>query len=75
MKKIIAALLTCTLAAAMLVGCGKAEDASTSGGDVNAEISTADDTDKPDEADAAADGTDTDGASTDTQPEIGRAHV
>lgn len=69
MKKIIAALLNCTLAAAMLVGCGKAEDASTSGGDVNAEISTADDTDKPDEADAAADGTDTDGASTDTQPE------
>lgn len=50
MKKLIAALVTCTLTAAMLTGCGKAaDDANSSNADVNAEITQAD-----------ADGTDTD---------------
>lgn len=45
MKKIIAALVTCTLTAAMLVGCGSADDNNnaSSNTDVNAEITQADD--------------------------------
>ncbi|MCI9022549.1 MAG: amino acid ABC transporter substrate-binding protein [Eubacterium sp.] len=44
MKKLIAALLTCTLAAAMMAGCGSAADDSSasSGTDVSAEITQAD---------------------------------
>lgn len=45
MKKLIAALVTCTLTAAMLVGCGSAADDSSpsSGTDVNAQVTEADD--------------------------------
>lgn len=59
MKKLIAALITCTLTAAMLAGCGSAADdsAASSGSDVNAEITQAD----GEEADAAADNTAADG--------------
>ncbi len=54
MKKLIAALITCTLAAAMLTGCGSAsDDGASSGGDVNAEITQADD-EKPDDGDKAS---------------------
>ncbi len=57
MKKIIAALITCTLTAAMLAGCGSAADDSSasSSSDVNAEITQAD----GEEADKAADGEET----------------
>lgn len=66
MKKIIAALLTCTLTAAMLVGCGKAaDDANSSNADVNAEITPADDG-----ADAQAGGAD-DAAGTGTDDAAG----
>lgn len=61
MKKLVAAFLTCTLAAAMLAGCGKADDggSSSSGKDVNAEITQADDTEgTDDEGQAGADGED-----------------
>lgn len=45
MKKLIAALVTCTLTAAMLIGCGSAADDSnaSSNTDVNAQITQADD--------------------------------
>lgn len=45
MKKLIAAFVTCTLTAAMLIGCGSAADDSSasSGTDVNAQITQADD--------------------------------
>lgn len=57
MKKLITALLTCMLTAAMLGGCGKAaDDANSSNADVNAEI-TAADQDAAD-TDAQADGAD-----------------
>ena len=57
MKKIITALLTCMLTAAMLGGCGKAaDDANSANADVNAEI-TAADQDAAD-TDAQADGAD-----------------
>ena len=52
MKKLIAALVTCTLTAAMLMGCGSAADdgnAST-GTDVNAQITKADDAEQKDGA-------------------------
>lgn len=68
MKKIIAALVTCTLAAAMLVGCGS--EGSSSGDaankDVNAEITQADDTGTGDTAaeDAETGSTGTDDADT-----------
>lgn len=58
MKKLIAALITCTLTAAMLVGCGSADDNNnaSSNTDVNAEITQADDTGDADtKADQPAD--------------------
>lgn len=57
MKKLIAAIITCTLTAAMLAGCGSADDSSaTSNTDVNAEITQADDTGDADtKADQGAD--------------------
>ncbi|MDE7310866.1 MAG: ABC transporter substrate-binding protein [Eubacterium sp.] len=57
MKKLLAAFLTCTLAAAMLVGCGSADSDSgnASNQDVNAEITQADDT-GTDNADAGSAG-------------------
>ncbi len=47
MKKILAALITCTLTAAMLTGCGSAADDgnASSNADVNAQITQADDAD------------------------------
>lgn len=58
MKKLIAALITCTLTAAMLTGCGSASDdtGASSGQDVNAEIIQADDTEKESEADKTSAG-------------------
>lgn len=58
MKKLIAALVTCTLTAAMLMGCGSAADDgnSSTGTDVNAQITKADDEDAQ-QSDAATEDT------------------
>lgn len=59
MKKLIAAFVTCTLTAAMLIGCGSAaDDSNASNTDVNAQITQADDAG----TDAENTGTDTDNA-------------
>lgn len=64
MKKIIAALVTCTLTAAMLVGCGSADKGGASSNtDVNAEITQADDTETGADANDADAGTQADDAS------------
>lgn len=81
MKKLIAALVTCTLTAAMLAGCGSANDNSnaSSNTDVNAEITQADDQasgaddagDADTKADQAADaGTQTDDGSAAAPAEV-----
>ena len=70
MKKIIAALVTCTLTAAMLIGCGSAADDgnASSNTDVNAQITQADDASADTQADdSAADTKTEDDASADTQ--------
>lgn len=60
MKKILAALLACTLTAAMLTGCGSAADdgAGSSDQDVSADISTPSDTDAETGDEAGAEGDD-----------------
>lgn len=70
MKKIIAALVTCTLTAAMLIGCGSAADDgnASSNTDVNAQITQADDASADTQADdSAADTKTEDDASADTK--------
>lgn len=68
MKKLIAAFVTCTLTAAMLIGCGSAADDSSasSGTDVNAQITQADD-----DASGAADTKTDDGTTADTKTDDG----
>ena len=71
MKKLIAALVTCTLTAAMLIGCGSAADDSnaSSNTDVNAQITQADDATADTKTDdsAAADTKTADDAAADTK--------
>lgn len=68
MKKLIAAFVTCTLTAAMLIGCGSAADDSSasSGTDVNAQITQADD-----DASGATDTKTDDGTTADTKTDDG----
>ena len=68
MTKLIAAFVTCTLTAAMLIGCGSAADDSSasSGTDVNAQITQADD-----DASGAADTKTDDGTTADTKTDDG----
>lgn len=65
MKKILAALLACTLTAAMLTGCGSAADdgAGSQDQDVSADISTPSDTDAETGDEAGAEGDDAQSAS------------
>lgn len=73
MRKLIAAFITCTLTAAMLVGCGSASDdgGASSNADVNANITQADDTDGEDSV--GTDAEDGGGDSAGTQAEGGAA--
>lgn len=65
MKKILAALLACTLTAAMLTGCGSAADdgAGSQDQDVSADISTPSDTDAETGDEAGTEGDDAQSAS------------
>lgn len=72
MKKILAALITCTLTAAMLTGCGSAADDgnASSSADVNAQITQADDADS-DNGDAGDNDTTAGADASDTKTEDG----